>query len=337
MKRALILLLLGTTVAAGDPAAVSFQPSPGRVRLLVGGAPVMTYVFTDAAIPRPYFADVRAPGGVPVTRSHPPIPGRDPTDHDTFHPGLWLAFGDLNGADFWRNQGRVRHEQFIAEPRGSSGRGAFAVRNRYLSPAGKTVCIETARYTLLVRPAGYLLLWDAEFRSDEGDLIFGDQEEMGLGIRVATPISVDRGGEIRDSAGRQNERGVRGQQPDWVDDRGKSNGQVAGVTLMPDPRNFRRSWFHVRDYGLIVANPFGRQALTGGDRSQVVVRKGEPFRLRFGVLLHAAAAGEPSQLEAAYQDYLRAREGERSADPATGDDPPPIPGSIGNPSLVRAR
>lgn len=269
---------------------------------------MLTYVFEDARIPRPYFAHVRAPGGVPVTRSHPPDPRRDPTDHDTFHPGLWLAFGDLNGADFWRNQGRIRHDGFVAEPSGGPGRGAFAVRNRYLSPGGETICTETARYTLLVRPAGYLLLWDSRFRSDEGNLVFGDQEEMGLGIRVATPLSVDRGGVILDSAGRRNERAVRGQQPDWVDDSGKDGELVAGITLMTDPRNVRRSWFHVRDYGLVVANPFGRQALTGGDRSQVLVRRGESFHLRFGLLFHAARAEHPVDLNAAYQDFRRAAE-----------------------------
>ena len=32
-------------------------------------------------------------------------------------------------------------------------------------------------------------------------------------------------------------------------------GRHAGVTLMPDPATFGRGWFHVRDYGLMVANP----------------------------------------------------------------------------------
>ena len=159
-------------------------------------------------------------GGRP--RDAKPPTGRRPgsIDHDTSHPGLWLAFGDLGGADFWRNQGRVRHERFVAEPRGGSGRGAFAVRNRYLSPGGKTLCTETARYTLLVRPAGYLLLWDSDFARTRATWSSATRRKMGLGIRIATPLAVDRGGVLRDSAGRQNERAVRGHQPDWVDNSG---------------------------------------------------------------------------------------------------------------------
>jgi hypothetical protein len=71
--------------------------------------------------------------------------------------------------------------------------------------------------------------------------------------------------------------------------------------MMPHPGNFGRCWFHARDYGLLVANPFGRNAFTKMEKSRVVVRDGETLRLRFGVL---AWSGEPD-LEAAYRDYLR--------------------------------
>ena len=68
----------------------------------------------------------------------------------------------------------------------------------------------------------------------------------------------------------------------------------AGITLMASPKNFRQSWWHNRDYGLMVANPFGRAALTQGERSTVTVKRGEDFRLVFGAALHngdkAAAA-----------------------------------------------
>ena len=37
-----------------------------------------------------------------VTRHHPPIEGQDRVDHGTFHPGIWMAFGDISGSDYWR-------------------------------------------------------------------------------------------------------------------------------------------------------------------------------------------------------------------------------------------
>jgi hypothetical protein len=294
---------------AEDAREVKFLTGSGRLRIEIAGRPMATYVYRDEAIPRPYFADVRAPNGARVTRNHPPIEGQDPTDHATFHPGIWLAFGDLSGADDWRIQARVEHAGFVEEPKGRAGRGAFAVRNRYLSTRGDaTICEEVCRYTIVVRPSGYLLIADSEFSSDKGDFAFGDQEEMGLGIRVATPLTVKQGGRILDSQGRKDERQVWGKAADWCDYSGAIAGQQVGVTLMPDPSNFRRSWYHARDYGLLVANPFGRHAFQEGAESRVVVKRGGRFPLRFGLLLHASPATEPVDLKAAYRDYLEQRD-----------------------------
>lgn len=96
-----------------------------------------------------------------------------------------------------------------------------------------------------------------------------------------------------------------GQTADWCDYSGRDQDRWLGITLMPHPGNFRPCWFHARDYGLLVANPFGRNAFTKGERSRVVVKAGETFRLRFGVLLHAAMTDGSPDLTAAFDDYVR--------------------------------
>jgi hypothetical protein len=60
-----------------------------------------------------------------------------------------------------------------------------------------------------------------------------------------------------------------------------------GITLMPAPTNFRESWWHNRDYGVFVANPFGRAAMKQGAASRIDVKKGEVFRIGFSVILSA--------------------------------------------------
>jgi hypothetical protein len=122
---------------------------------------------------------------------------------------------------------------------------------------------------------------------------------MGLGVRIATPLSVVKGGAITDSESRKNESEVWGKQADWCEYGGLLDGQKVGVVLIPHPRNFRRSWFHARDYGLLVANPFGQNALTKGEKSRVTVKKGEEFQLRFGVLIYANSE-RPSQTIRSY-------------------------------------
>jgi len=285
---------------------VAFKHEPNKLLITVGGAPFASYVYDDSEITRPYFAHVHTPAGIQVTRNHPPIKGKDPTDHATYHPGIWLTFGDISGNDYWRLKARTLHDKFIVPPQGGPGRGTFTVRNVYLSAEGnRRVCVETCRYTILVRPGGYLLLWDSSFTSDSGDFYFGDQEEFGLGIRVATPISVREGGHITDSEGRRDEEQVWGKQADWCDYSGTIDGQRVGMTIMPDPNNFRRCWYHARDYGLVVANPFGRNAMTRGEKSKVAVRKGEKFHLGYAVFIYSAPANGKVHIDAAYKDYLK--------------------------------
>ena len=208
-----VILLLGLVAHAADPQPdVAFEQQPGKIVVTVGNQPVATYVYADDTIPRPYFAHVHGPGGIQLTRNFPPIEGQDATDHATMHPGIWMAFGDLGGTDIWRNKGRVVHEQFVEPPAGSPGKGTFSVRNRYETADGGLVCHEVCRRTVLVRPSGYFLLWDSTFSADR-EFYFGDQEEMGLGLRMATSIAVKsrKGGRILDSEGRKERKGDLGQ------------------------------------------------------------------------------------------------------------------------------
>jgi Methane oxygenase PmoA len=287
------------TVKEGGP-MVAFVRRPDGLQVTIGGKPSTRYHYGTEAITRPFFESIHAPDGTQVTRNYPPVEGVDLADHPTYHPGLWLAFGDLNGADSWRNKDRILHAGFVEEPQGGPGRGTFAIRNRY-EKDDRVIGEEVCRITILVRLAGHLIVWDSVFRPVGGDLAFGDQEEMGLGLRVATPLAVVKGGRITDSECRVNEAQVWGKQADWCAYDGEIDGKRVGVLLMPGPGNFRRSWFHARDYGLLEANPFGRNAFTKGEKSRVTIKDGDTLRLRFGVLIWS---GRPD-LGAAYRDFLK--------------------------------
>ena len=145
-----------------------------------------------------------------------------------------------------------------------------------------------------------MLIWDATYHSDLQDFVFGDQEEMGLGVRLATNLIEKHGGLIRSSEGLEGAAATWGRAAAWCDYAGVVDGQRVGILLMPDPQNFRPAWFHNRDYGLMAANPFGRKAFTQGEPSAVVVKQGQPFRLRFGLLIHASPSDRDLDLAAEY-------------------------------------
>ena len=307
--RCVLPLLVGVALHASDGsrAAGDFavEKKPDCLVITRGGQPVATYVFRDNKVLRPHFRQVHAPGGIQVTRNHPPVAGQDAADHDTMHPGLWLAFGDINGHDFWRNKAVIKHERFTEPPVVRDGTLAFATENILQTTNGQPVCAQTSRITLAARSYGYLLTWDATFKSDERDFVFGDQEEMGLGVRVATAITQKNSGVIRNSAGEQGAKATWGRTADWSDYSGVIGDRRVGILLMPGPRNFRPSWFHNRDYGLMVANPFGRNAFTKGEKSAMVVKKGEQFRMCFGVLVHTSLQSGSADLSAEYEHFKR--------------------------------
>ncbi|MPY90412.1 MAG: hypothetical protein GEU99_21135 [Luteitalea sp.] len=289
--------------------AVTFRHEPNVLHIEVGGRPFADYRYADPQIPRPYFTHVMTPAGSRVTRNHPPDQVNDLTDHATMHPGIWMAFGDLSGNDYWRLKAKVEHERFTSSPEGGAGMGRFAVRNYYLKAASTDrIASEEVSYTILAIREGYLLVWDSTFApyGEMEAIVFGDQEEMGLGIRVQTRLAEQFGGGITDAAGRTGAKEIWGTQSDWIDYSGTLEGKWIGLTVMPHPANFRKSWYHARAYGFIAANPFGRAAMKAGPKSEVVVKRGDTLRLRYGVLVHSADSKQQTNIAAAYQQYLGA-------------------------------
>jgi hypothetical protein len=292
-------------IAADSPFGLDLNAD--RLVITHASRPLAEFVYRDPQekIFRPFFANLHGPKGTKLTRNHPPMAGKDATDHDTMHPGIWLGFGSLGGDDFWRNKGRIKHVAFSTAPAATMDRVTFATECQVVSSAGKPIANLTNRCTLLARPSGWLLLWEATFREDSGDFSFGDQEEMGFGARVATELTEKAGGVIVSSQGKKTAKDTWGQPAAWCDYAGTKDGRRHGITLMSSPNNFRESWWHNRDYGVFVANPFGRAAMRQGAPSTVTVKKGESLRLVFGAMLHDAADYDPAS---EYQNFLKLSE-----------------------------
>ena len=77
------------------------------------------------------------------------------------------------------------------------------------------------------------------------------------------------------------------------------------MLLMSAPGN-PPIWSHSRDYGLLVANPFpvDRRENRG---KKTIVKRGEAFRLRFGIVVHETDQRESIDRAAIIERYRRAR------------------------------
>ncbi|MEC8557065.1 MAG: PVC-type heme-binding CxxCH protein [Planctomycetota bacterium] len=285
---------------ADTTAPITFRDDGKALQIHSGKNKLATYIYQHDQVKRPFFAHVKSPSGTQVTRNFPPGKG-DRQDHADMHPGIWLAFGDLDGEDFWRNKGRVVHKGFTQGPTTGPGLGSFSHRKSYQRADGSVVCFEDFRCVIRVLEEGYLLQWDSTFSSPEGDAFyFGDQEEMGLGIRVASEIAELKSGQIADSAGRRGAKQVWSQPAKWCDYSGTIGSERIGMTILCHPDNFRESWMHARNYGVIAANPFGRQAMKKGPKSRIEVSGDAGLRLQYGILLH----GPTPDLETVYRRYV---------------------------------
>lgn len=314
----LVIVVCSGTVAHGAETRLTFRPSPGQVEILAGEEPLATYVYRDAEITRPYFAHLHAPGGRRASRNHPPREGQDDTDHGTagnyFHPGMWLAFSNVNGNDYWRLKARVDHLGFEQSPSATGPEGSFTVRNAYRDERSPdtTVFEEVCRYHFSILPTGYLLVTDSLFLPQGEALRFGDEEEMGLGFRVHTPIAVKHGGSMQDSADRRNEAEIWGHEAAWCEYQGEVNGRTVGIMLIADPENGRTARLHARDYGLMTLNPFGRRVFGAPRDGTLTVAGDDTLRLRFAVLLYTTAGKDsPSLTDLAEQAMQRMADQER--------------------------
>ena len=294
---------------SADETSPIASPISGEFMIRMGNDVIGSYIYGDSKIQIPYFTDVKTLSGVKVTRNHPPIAGKDRLDHATMHPGIWLAFGDLDGDDFWRNKATIQHVRFLQQPTSSENAASFSVEQHYVGVDGSIICKEVFNFSSHRLPSsndeagGYLMTWDSTFQSDN-EFFFGDQEEMGLGIRVATPLSEKEGGQLRDSEGRKNAKNIWSQAARWCDYSGTIDGQSVGMTILCHPQNFRSSWMHARDYGFVAANPFGRQAMKKGKPSKVRVKPGDSLRLRYAIYVHGDEEKLEDSIESAYERYL---------------------------------
>ncbi len=294
-------LLLCLAQASSVRAQLQFKSESHGLVITHGQTKVVEYIHSDPQILRPHLTRAHSPSGYMLTRANPPVAGVDAVDHPTMHPGIWLAWGDINGQDFWRNKARIEHVRYLAEPTLDGDRLTFSTENRLLASDGAPLGQLVNHLLVAVRPLGTVIVWQATLKAGDAALKLGDQEEMGFGVRLATPLIEKNGGLLSSSAGLKTASKTWGQPADWCDYAGTVDGRVYGITTFASPKNFRQSWWHNRDYGLSVANPFAKAAMKQGASDPVTIEPNQTASFTFGVILHDAADYNPA---AAYRDAL---------------------------------
>lgn len=290
-------------------AGVELQERDHQVAISVGGKLFTVYHYAPG-LPRPFFYPMLTSSGLRVTRGYPMEVFPEETRDHRHHRSVWTAYGDVNGVDNWSEEGEhgwIRHQRFTQFFFGPVC-GGFTALNLWTDHKGNPILEESRECQVWNLPEGPRFMdLTLTFSAPYGDVKFGDTKEGGLlSVRVASSMDVSRGGRIENSEGGINEEQTWGRQARWCDYSGPVAGQWAGIALFDHPSNFRHpTYFHVRNYGLMTANPFGisvferRKDLDGS----YTIKRGEALTFRYRLVVHLGTPQEV-QLETLYQSWV---------------------------------
>ena len=322
MKPTPILLALFALTSAAF-AAVQVTELPDRVRVEIDGHLFTEYHFTGAR--RPYLYPVLGPTGAGMTRHWPieeDIAGEE-KDHP-HHKGLWFGYHSVNGASFWGDTtaggvklGQMVHERFL-ELKSGADEGVIRTRNRWvLDDGGELVCTDERTLRFSQTKAGRMLDFAITITAGGKELVFGDEKDGIMAIRVASSMRVEKGqtegkkkalpgdGHIVTSEGKRDGE-AWGTRADWCDYSGPVDGRTVGVAIFDHPSSLRHpTWWHVRMYGLFAANPFGQghfEKLADTEAGSFKLAPGQSVTLRYCFYFHEGDAAQ-ADVAGAYRAY----------------------------------
>lgn len=267
-----------------------------------------------AEVVRPYLHPLMGPFGAPVTRRWPMEDAPGETNDHPHHKGCWVAWGEVNDTDHW-SENEARHAWIVHRDFAALGGGPVFGRirsvNDWVDRDRKPVLEEEREHRFYDLPqSGRAFDLRVTFRATQGDVRFGDTKEGGIAsVRVASTMDGKAGGRIVNSCGGTGEAETWGKRAHWCDYSGPVEGDPVGVAIMDAPGNFRYpTYWHVRDYGLMTANPFGVSYFTAqgkqrGPDGSLVLPKGGELTFRYRVFVHAGDA-EQARVAQKYHHFV---------------------------------
>lgn len=177
----------------------------------------------------------------------------------------------------------------------------------YLDSDGKKFLQEQRRLTFGATDTTRTIDFDQELIASAGDVVFYDRKDAGLSIRVPASMAVKskQGGQIVNSA-RETDGEAWSKPARWCDYHGPVEGEHLGIAILNHPSSFRfPTRWHVRQYGLFTANPFGSKAFDKNlEDATLTLKKGESLLLKHRFIFHRGDAAD-AKIEEAWQQYSK--------------------------------
>ncbi len=248
---------------------------------------------------KPYFYPMFSPGQKHITRGFPieHLPDDASKDHP-HHRGMWFTHGEVNGQDYWSEEpksAKTVNKQFD-EVQSGPVCGFFRASTDWITHDGAKAAEDVREVTIYDVPEARLVDFKVTVKATNGALEFQDTKEGTFGLRVPDSMRVDKGaGHIEMSTGIKG-KDAWGKRAEWVDYYGPAEGVIVGVAILDSPSNFRHpTYWHVRDYGLFCANPFGLHDFIPGqpkDAGNMKVEAGKSATFAYRIFIHKGSTSE---------------------------------------------
>lgn len=332
-------ILLGAVAfpAIGRAADVSAVVEKDGIEFRSGTTVVAKYV-TAQAVAKPYLFPVIAPNGIGVTRGWPmeKAPPMGTFDH-VHQKSVWFCHGDVipegielktrapnkadKGVDFWSEtknangrHGTIRCVKIGKPVQHAANHVGVETQNEWLTPDGIKILDEVRIVHFIDNPEGRLFAFDITLRATVCPITFGDTKEGSFGIRVRDELRMEKkkntiGGDgmMSNAEGKVGEKDIWGRPGDWVHYAGRAEGKEIGVAVFNHPSNPQPAW-HARAYGLVAANPFGRDhsgfPSQKGKTDLLKIPKGGEMKLRYAVYAHGGDV-KSGKVADAYEEFKK--------------------------------
>jgi hypothetical protein len=262
---------------------------------------------------RPYVYPLFSPAGFIVT-------SEAPADHP-HHSSLWIGADHVHAQmpaahgsieeytyNYYVNetfQGRAPGRMVQSALSGASlGGERFEIAqtiewrgpDEWAASGGRAVAMEERRMVVTAGKRHHRIDVTSRLSSLDWAIKLGPTRHAFFNIRVADSMIVANGGTVSDDLGRTGGGSLSGEGARWVDFSGPvGGGHVAGVTVIPHPKEGRTPYWFVADWGVVTVGPFRKQPLH--------LDRGATFEMCNTVIVHDGDANEAGVARIA-QDIL---------------------------------
>ncbi len=292
---------LNSTARAAE---IRLEAKDDRVTVLIDNEIFTEYITTGYE--KPILYPIIGPNGIGMTRNWPMQDGvADEAQDHPHHKSIWFGHMEVNGESFWHSgdtAGKTVQTDISIE--GNTIRS----QNRLVGRDGKLVATDSREIRFEADGDTRFIDYAVTYHTSESDIVFGDNKDGQMGIRMNPHLRLKgpvATGQAVNSEGVTSAE-IWGKRASWIDFWGTVDGQVVGIAMFDHPTNFRHpTWWHARDYGLLSANPFGRQDFEGeqvesGDHK---IAKGESLTFKHRFVFHRGDA-QQAKIDELYKAWI---------------------------------